>query len=289
MESEKDKKGFFKKLKNRFRLVIMHDESFEERFSIRLTPLNIVGLFGFLFVLITVLASLVIAFTPLKQLIAEYDTSDVRDELMDVSLKVDSLEIQMNRKDLFIKNMVNLINDKPTKEVPESVKDSLLDYSNLSFEASKEDSALRAFVEAEEKYNLAFQSLKAESDGKQSYHFFAPLKGTVTNRFDPEIDHYGVDIVAPQNEAIKATLDGIVVFSEWSSETGHVIQVQHANNMVSCYKHNSVLLKKQGDFVKAGEVIAIIGNSGELTTGPHLHFELWYKGLAIDPEEYMTF
>ena len=115
------------------------------------------------------------------------------------------------------------------------------------------------------------------------------MKGTVTNPFDPRSKHYAVDVVAPANEAIKATLEGMVVFANFTTETGYVIGIQHGNNLFSIYKHNSSLLKKAGDFVKAGDVIAIIGNSGEQTTGPHLHFELWYNSSPIDPQQYVTF
>lgn len=289
MVKEKKKKKFIGKLKNRFRLVILNDESFEERFSIRLTPLNVVGLLGLGFVVIISLTSIVIAFTPLKALITDYDYEGVRKQLVSLTYKVDSLETAVSMKDQYMENITNIINDNPVNKVEGTLQDSSVDYSKLSFEASREDSVLRAFVESEEEYNLAFASLQSEKEGKQAYHFFTPIKGTISNTFNPEEEHFGVDIVAPQDEAVKSTLDGIVIFSEWTAETGHVIHVQHPNNMVSCYKHNSVLLKKQGDFVKAGEVIAIIGNSGEYTTGPHLHFELWYKGLAINPEEYMVF
>ena len=144
---------------------------------------------------------------------------------------------------------------------------------------------LREYVEREDSYSLTDDK---ENISKQIY-FFAPLKGTITNEFDPSKEHFGIDVVAPKDEAIKATLDGTVVFAEWTVETGYVIQLQHANNIVSNYKHNSVLLKKVGDEVKAGDVIAIIGNSGELSSGPHLHFELWKEGKPINPKEFINF
>jgi murein DD-endopeptidase MepM/ murein hydrolase activator NlpD len=122
-----------------------------------------------------------------------------------------------------------------------------------------------------------------------AYFFFAPLNGYITSTFNPREEHFGVDIVGPENEAIKATLEGTVIFASWTNDNGYVIQIQHPNNIISVYKHNSALLKKVGDYVKAGEPIAIIGNSGENTSGPHLHFELWYNGIPINPQEYIIF
>jgi murein DD-endopeptidase MepM/ murein hydrolase activator NlpD len=134
------------------------------------------------------------------------------------------------------------------------------------------------------------RSRKADrSDATANLYFFTPLKGSITNSFEPTSRHYGIDIVAPKNEAIKATLDGTVIFAEWTVKTGYVIQLQHANNLTSIYKHNSVLLKEVGDAILAGEAIAIVGNSGKLTSGPHLHFELWRDGVALDPEKYINF
>ncbi len=120
-------------------------------------------------------------------------------------------------------------------------------------------------------------------------NFFTPIKGIVTNHFDASKQHFGVDLAAPRNEAVKAAYDGVVFFSEWTAETGNVLAIQHPANVITVYKHNSVLLRKQGAFVRAGETISIIGNSGELSTGPHLHFEIWINGTAVDPEKFMSF
>ena len=148
---------------------------------------------------------------------------------------------------------------------------------------------LRDEIESEEQYNLLATDEGDASKGIAAFFFFTPLKGLVTASFDPGKEHYGVDVAAAKNEAVKACLEGTVIIATWTSETGHVIQVQHGNNLVSVYKHNSVLLKKSGDRVNAGEAIAIIGESGELSSGPHLHFELWYEGKPVDPSEFMTF
>ena len=153
---------------------------------------------------------------------------------------------------------------------------------------SKEDSLLRDYVEREDSYSLKSSS-NANQNSNRNIYFFTPLKGSLTNSYDPTTDHFGVDVVAPKDEAIKATLDGTVISADWTVETGYVIHLQHKNDLISVYKHNSVLLKKTGDLVKAGEPIAIIGNSGELTSGPHLHFELWKAGIPLDPTKYVNF
>ena len=165
----------------------------------------------------------------------------------------------------------------PSGEIREGVK------------PSKEDSAFRTQVESQDKYSLAFSENKKGKESISNFFFFTPVKGMVTSSFNLSQEHYGVDIAAKENEPIKATLDGTVLFAGWTSETGYTIEIQHSNNLVSAYKHCSVLMKKAGQYIKAGEAIAVIGNSGEQTSGPHLHFELWYNGKAIDPQEYIVF
>jgi murein DD-endopeptidase MepM/ murein hydrolase activator NlpD len=154
---------------------------------------------------------------------------------------------------------------------------------------SPEDSLLRQEIESQDQFSLAVNDNSSLSNSISSFLFFPPVKGTLTNRFDPVNKHFGIDIVSNPNEPIKSTLDGTVVLANFTSETGWVIGIQHSNNLFSFYKHNSALLKKVGDFVKAGEVIAVIGNSGELSEGPHLHFELWFNGTSLDPKKYIAF
>ena len=172
-------------------------------------------------------------------------------------------------------------------------KDSLHKYTNIKLKKSPEDSMLRAEVENQGKYNLYrfenTQNVKQKNQTIGKVLFFVPLKGVITSEFNSLQDHYGIDIVSKQNEAIKSVLDGTVIFSNWTLETGYTIAIQHQENIVSVYKHNSALLKKEGDFVKAGDPIAIVGQSGELATGPHLHFELWSDGNPVNPKDYINF
>tara|TARA_B110000046_G_scaffold25332_2_gene24789 strand:- start:8664 stop:9524 length:861 start_codon:yes stop_codon:yes gene_type:complete len=286
MEEENKKKRIIKKLQNKYRLVILNDASFEERFSYRLSPLNLLTLLLSFVVLLIVLVSVVIIYTPLRESIPGYTDVSLREDLTKMVFRTDSMEIELQRNSAYLRNIQGALKG----ELPLS-KDSIYNANqevilpeNLLLK-SKEDSMLREYVEREDSYSL---SAEKEDVVKQIY-FFAPLKGTITNGFDPSKEHFGIDVVAPKDEAIKATLDGTVVFAEWTVETGYVIQLQHANNIVSNYKHNSVLLKKVGDEVKAGDVIAIIGNSGELSSGPHLHFELWKEGKPINPKDFINF
>lgn len=286
MEKETTKKRIIKRLKNKYRLVILNDASFEERFSYRLSPLNLLTLILSFVVVLIVLVSVVIIYTPLRESIPGYTDVSLREDLTTMVFRTDSLESELLRNSAYLRNIQGALKG----ELPLS-KDSIYNANQevILLEnplvKSKEDSMLREYVEREDSYSLTDDK---ENISKQIY-FFAPLKGIITNEFDPSKEHFGIDVVAPKDEAIKATLDGTVVFAEWTVETGYVIQLQHANNIVSNYKHNSVLLKKVGDEVKAGDVIAIIGNSGELSSGPHLHFELWKEGKPINPKEFINF
>lgn len=288
MNDFKDKPKKFERLKNKYRLVILNDDSFEEKLSFRLSRLNVFVVIGMSSLILILLVILLIAFTPLREFIPGYANVTVRKQGVENYLKSDSLELVLAQNNLYIDNLKHIIQGKPIEFDQKSYVDSTVNYKSITNEPIEEDSVLRNMIETEEKYNL-FNEAGNNPGNISSFIFFNPLKGSVTNRFNIRKEHYGIDVVAPKNEAIKATLDGTVIFAEWTAETGYVIQLQHADNIVSIYKHNSVLHKKVGDHVKAGEVIAIIGNSGELSTGPHLHFELWYNGIPINPEDYMMF
>jgi murein DD-endopeptidase MepM/ murein hydrolase activator NlpD len=284
----KEKPKKFQRLKYKYRLVILNDDTFEEKVSLRLSQLNVFVVLGISSLLLILLVILLIAFTPLKEFIPGYANVNIRKQGVENFLKSDSIEVALAENNLYINNIKHIIQGELAELDDESVVDSSANYEGIKNEPIEEDSVLRNMIETEEKYNL-FNKAGSTPGNISSFIFLQPLKGTVTNRFNFKEQHFGIDVVAPKNEAIKATLDGTVIFAEWTVETGYVIQLQHADNIVSIYKHNSVLHKKAGDYVRAGEVIAIVGNSGELSTGPHLHFELWYNGIAINPEDYMMF
>ncbi len=289
MSEEQNKKGdFFKRLRHRYRLVVMNDDTFEEKFSLQLTPLGLVILLGSSTIIMIMVVTSLIAFTPLREYIPGYADVGVHRNLIRITLKSDSLEETILERNKFMGNIGNVLKGNIKTDTTQNRPDPTKEYDKLEMNASRNEDALRKNIESEDKYSLTYET-KPNKSGISNFFFFTPLKGIVSGSFKTNEQHYGVDIVAPENEAIKSTLDGTVILATWSSETGYIIAIQHSNNLISVYKHNSVILKKVGAFVKAGDPIAIIGNSGEQTTGPHLHFELWYDGKAIDPQDYMVF
>ncbi len=288
-ETKKERK-FFNKLHDKYRLVLMNDQTFEEKLSFRLTRFNVFVFFGTLVIFLVLATTYIIAFTPLREYIPGYADFNTRKVLYELNQKADSLESDLKRKDLYIHNIQNIISGREIiEEMPDTIK-AKTEHVIEELPRSKEDSILRMEIEKENQYSYWIEDdlIHPYKDIYQ-YFFFPPVKGIITNYFNPAENHFGVDIVADHKEAIKATLDGTVIFSAWTIETGYTIGIQHANNLISIYKHNSALLKSEGSFVKAGEVIAIIGESGYLSTGTHLHFELWFNGNPINPIDYIVF
>jgi murein DD-endopeptidase MepM/ murein hydrolase activator NlpD len=292
MADNKERKGNWRnRLRVKYRLVIMNEETFKERASLLLTPMNVIVLGGSLAIFLVVAVTYIIAFTPLKEYIPGYSDSDLRMQVYHNTLRTDSLEKELAMKDLYLQN-INLIISGGVPDQQTQEPDTTKDYEGIEFTNSQEDSAMRAMVEQEERYNIQNLQLGVQASVEsniRSLFFFAPIKGDVTAGFDSRERHYAVDVVAKENEPIKATLDGTVILSTWTYEAGNVIGIQHSSNLTSFYKHCSALLKKTGESVKAGEVIGIVGNSGELSTGPHLHFELWFSGRPVNPLDYIVF
>jgi murein DD-endopeptidase MepM/ murein hydrolase activator NlpD len=292
-KKDKKKKSFMSRLRNKYRLVIMNDETLEERLTFRLSRLNVFVVLGTLTIILIILTSILIAFTPLREYIPGYTNVGLQKKLYEMQIKTDSIEKGLKKRDIFIQNMKDVMNGKDLSTDVPLTKDTLHKYNNIKLKKSPEDSLLRAEMENQGKYNLYrfenSENIRQKNQSIGKVLFFVPLKGVITNEFNPSQNHYGVDIVSKQNEAIKCVLDGTVILSNWTLETGYTIAIQHQQNIVSVYKHNSALLKKEGDFVKAGDPIAIIGQTGELTTGPHLHFELWSDGNPVNPKDYINF
>ncbi len=288
MAEQKEKKNFLRQLRHRYRLVVMNDDTFEENFSLRLTPLGLFILIGSITIVLTILVFSLIAFTPLREYIPGYADVGMRRELITLAMRSDSLEKALTAENLFADNLTNVLQGNIKTDSTQNRPDKSKISSKLKMDASQKEAALKQTIESQDQYSLSFEPESGKT-GISNFFFFTPLKGIISASFKTNEHHYGVDIVGPENEAIKAVLDGTVILATWSSETGYTITVQHSNNLISVYKHNSVLLKKVGDYVKAGEPIAIIGNSGEQTTGPHLHFELWYNGSPINPQDYVLF
>jgi len=284
----KKQKSIFDALRQKLLFVLLDEQSYEEFSSISLSRFQILTSLLSVLLLIITLTCLLIAFTPLREYIPGYSPPHLSKDLIHLSLKTDSLLAETKLKEKKFKLIKKVLmgenfNDSIYRD---TISNVTVDYEVLV--ASKRDSIFRESIEREDRFNI----LSEKSNNPQNIRniaFYTPIKGMITDRFDIQKEHYGIDIVAPENEAIKASLSGTVILSSWTTETGYTIAVQHENNLISFYKHNSVLLKKIGEVVKAGDVIAIIGNSGELSTGPHLHFELWHQGKAINPEHHILF
>ena len=284
-------------LRKKVRILIISKETYEEKraFDVSLIMILVYSLFTFL--ILTLLTYMIVSATSLRYLIPGYpNTVDTeRMEQIDKNnlLKLEEYEAKINRYDEYFHNLSVILNGGDIKDEAVTKKDTIPQNNptnNYNFKLTKNDSLLRLKIDEREKYDISIFSASNRIDEKlNGVLFFSPLKGEITNRFDLKKGHYGIDVIASNNEAVKAILNGTVVNADWSPENGHVIQLQHAQNLVSIYKHNSFLLKKTGDLVKAGDAVAIVGNSGELSTGPHLHFELWHNGIPLDPEKFVVF
>lgn len=276
------------KIRHKSRLVVMNDDTFEEQFSMVLSPLNVFAWGGLFLLVFSLVLTLIIAFTPLRELIPGYADVNTRKLATYAAIRTDSVEQALKQNQVYIQNIQAILEGSDGVVGDTVIETQKPNLDQIDFSTSFEDSIMRLTVEEEERFNINSQTEKV--DELATILLFPPLKGLVSSKFEPSIKHYGIDVVpASPDASVSAAYDGVVIQASWTSAEGHVIYVQHTGDLVSVYKHNSVLLKKTGDQVKAGEAIAIVGNSGELTSGPHLHFELWHKGNPVDPENYMVF
>ena len=282
---EKEKKPLKERLLNKYRLVILNEETYEERISYRLNRLNIFLLTAFMALIIIITTICLIAFTSIKEYIPGYDSTALRTVAAQNIEKLDSLTFVMEKNQEFINSIGAVILGEATEE--EFKKETVInraDISDLDFKTNLEDSLLRRIVEKEDRFNVL-----ESASSKVKFVLFSPIYGEVTSPFDFGIKHLGTDIAASTNTPVKAVADGTIVLAEWTVETGFVVVVEHSFGLISIYKHNSSGLISQGDLVKAGQVLALSGNTGELSTGPHLHFELWSDGSPTNPEDYISF
>ena len=282
-----NKKKLQKKLLHKYRLVVLNEDTFEERFAVKLTRLNVFFLTSLAAIILVILTTLLIVFTPLREYIPGYSSTALKKQALKLDSKTDSLIKSINMNDAYIISLKRVLRGEVSAVVIN--KDSIFkavqaDTDILELNASKADSLLREKVRNEDKYNL-FESASTVKD----FVFFPPVNGSISSGFDLNEKHFAVDIVIPTNTPVKATSDGRVLFASWTSDAGYVIIIDHGDELISVYKHNSSLTKSQGDFVKSREVIAISGASGELSTGPHLHFELWSNGIPLNPTNFIDF
>ncbi|PHQ30751.1 M23 family metallopeptidase [Leeuwenhoekiella nanhaiensis] len=287
MAKPKERRKLKKRLLHKYRLLILNEDTFEERVSLKLTRLNVFILVGFSMIILIALTTLLIAYTPLREYIPGYSSVKLKRQATALMFETDSLKRQLDINKQYLASIKKVL----TGDVAEVNfnKDSIAlneprDTAGLEFRVSKEDSILREQVANEDRYNLF-----DPASPTVSFSLFPPVKGNITEGYDADERHYAVDVVVPKNEPVKAVADGTVIFSEWTADTGYVLIIEHGNNLISVYKHNASLTQNQGDLVKAGEVVAIAGSTGELSTGPHLHFELWNNGYPVDPTNYIAF
>lgn len=294
-EENKKERRRWERMRDTYRLVIFNNETFEEVRSFNLSPLNVYVMGSTLVVLVSALAIAAIVFTPIKRLIPGYGTTNTSPEMVKIYRDIDSLEQLVEAQERYNEGMRKLLTadvEYAPKEAPE--KKPVENHEPVP--RSEEDAKLRNEVEVAEiraatgatapmnPVNISPREVPLEQ-----MHFSTPIGGSIVAGFDTEKKHLGVDVVAPKNTPVKAAMDGWVISSDWTLETGNTIAIQHTNNIVTFYKHNSVLLKKAGSYVRGGEAIAIIGNTGELTDGPHLHFELWHQGKPVNPTDFVDF
>ena len=284
MQDKEGREKYWSKLFHKYRFVIMTDSSFEEKLSVKLSRLNVIAFVGTLVFFCFFSTMLLIAYTPLSEYVPGKSTIEVQEGLIELNIKSDSLEAILLNRSIYLENINKIINGEELV-TPENYEEITNTQNPISFEKSIEDSLFRVKVETEDKSSI----YKKDNTNNSSLMFFTPLSGLISDGYNNKTKHFGIDLVAKEKSRISSVLDGTVVISHWAYETGYVIGVQHNNDYLSFYKHNSVLLKSVGDYVNAGDHIAIIGNSGELSSGPHLHFELWHKGVPVNPENYISF
>ncbi|UXP33763.1 M23 family metallopeptidase [Reichenbachiella agarivorans] len=287
-----NKKTLSNRLTTKYLLIIRNEENFAEKTTYSFTYAKIILFLVLIFMSLTAL-SFYLTTTLLEEWFdPRYAQLKATRDVISLSAKVDSLVYEVDKKEQFINNFKMIISGKDGE------------YEQVEGSENIGSNEIKEIVQSEEEINPIDSEFRREFENKgvdlqysesalsqelQEFYLFKPVEGIVSDGFDPHRDHLAIDIVARQDEPIKAVADGTVVFSSWTQDSGYVIAIQHRGNLISFYKHNSELFKKVGNFVTAGEVISIIGNTGELTSGPHLHFELWYDGNPIDPEEFIRF
>ena len=283
-------KNFKEKLQDKYRFIIYNDHTLEEVWHLTLTRLNILTVGGIGAILFTCIGIFLIALTPLKEFIPGFPDGNLQKSIMLNMIRADSLERVVSSRNMYLANLKYTLsgNLDSIKDASTPKRNPKNDYKKIKFVKSKEDTILRKEISDATQDGLYIKNEKKESSDFGKIHFFIPVNGIVINKFNFKEGHYGVDFVAGANELIKSVLGGTVISANWTLETGYTLQIQHENNLVSVYKHNASLLKKIGDHVKAGEPIAVIGNTGELTSGPHLHFELWHSGNPVNPEKFLN-
>ena len=286
MKSKHNKKTFWTRIRFKYKLSFINESTLEEVWSIRLSQLTgliFVGLFALLLIILT---SVIIILTPIRNYLPGYLDVEIRKEILQNAIRADSLEQKLVIQAMYIKNIGDIMTGNVSIDSIQ-VNDTILQ-SGTSYDIphSEREAAFIQQFEEMERYNLTALN---PNPIQTEIFFYKPLNGIISSTFDPEKQHFGIDLTGAPNENVLATFDGTVIYTGFDPKYGNVIIIQHKNDFMSVYKHNDTLLKDVSDRVVSGEAIAIVGNTGELSTGPHLHFELWYKGTPVNPEEYIAF
>lgn len=286
-EGVKNKKQLYKKWLDKYKIVILNEDTFEEKYAVKLTRLNAFIFISASSIILILFTTILIALTPLREYIPGYTSSKVKAQTLLLANRTDSLYKTVKMNDLYINSIKKVLSGEADFESIN--KDSIYskvaeDQNSLILNPSKADSMLRLKVDNEDKYNF-FESATAT----KNFILYSPLQGVISSNYDITMQHYAVDIAVSKGTPVKAIAKGRVLLASWTSDSGYVIIIDHGNQLLSVYKHNGSLTKKQGDLVQAQEVIAKSGSSGEFSSGPHLHFELWNDGNAIDPTNFINF
>lgn len=284
------KKPLIRRLRRKFRLSLLHEASYEELFSVLLTPMNVILMIVGLVAVVGLLSYAITALTPLREYIVPgYVDEQHRKDARYARFQVDSLQAIVDVQNQYYDNLRAVLLGEVPRDSSALQPNNAGTEERLGFKLSAEDSLLRLQVEQEDRFILRVGSSGTVETRSNRGILFKPVEGSVSSLFDPDNEHFGIDLVAPEDAMIRAVAPGTVILSSFTVNGGHVIGIQHDNNLVSMYKHNSALLKSVGESVKVGESIAIIGNTGDHSDGPHLHFELWKRGVPVDPMEYLIF
>lgn len=289
MAATKRKNKIKNRLSNKFRVSIFNDTTHEVLFTFRGS--GIISIVTLLLAIVFIVGSVtaLISFTSLREFIPGYPSAESRRELIQNTIKLDSLQNEINLWRLQLVNIQRVVKGQEPVKIDSVL--SLAQYKEYvlaeSPDFSKDDSLLRSAVLKEEQFNLSVQTQKIEQI--EGLHLFPPVNGVITQEYNEAINHPYIDIAAPENSVVSSILDGTVISADYSEQNGYVIQIQHDNNIISIYKHNAKLLKKAGDAISAGSPISLVGNTGNLSSAPHLHFELWHKGKPVNPVEYIKF
>ena len=286
MVKKKRHKAFWSNIIFKYKLTIINENTLEEVVGLRVSKLNGISVLLSVLTVLFLVASVIIAFTPLRNYLPGYMNSEIRAQVVENALRVDSLQQLVDRQNLYIMNIQDIFSGTIRVDTVHNMDSLTTVREDSLMERTQREAEFRKQYEETEKYNLTSITARPDIEG---LIFYRPTRGMITDKFDADRKHYGTDIAANPGESVLATLDGTVILSTYTAETGYVIEVQHNQDFISVYKHCSSLLKREGDTVQAGEAIALVGNSGQLTTGPHLHFELWHKGRAVNPEQYIVF